>query len=47
MPLYQAADVIPVNSDSECLYFDHDIPNAAHIETEYGVAYIQRIKAVQ
>ena len=25
MPLYQASDAMPVDSDSDCIYFDHDI----------------------
>ena len=47
MPLYQASDAIPADSDSECMYFVHDIPNAAHIEREYGVTQLQRVKVFQ
>ena len=47
MPLYQASYALSIDSDSECPYIDHDIPNAAHIEREFGVTQLQRVKAFQ
>ena len=47
MLLRAASDDAIASSNDECPYFDHDIPNAAHIEHEYGVSHIQRIKVFQ
>ena len=47
VPLYQASDDADNDSNSECQYFDHDIPNAEHIEREYCVTHLQRVKAFQ
>ena len=46
MPLYVASAPADMPSDDWCS-FDHDIPNSAHIEREFGVTQLQRIKAFQ
>ena len=46
MPLYVASSSADVPSDDWCS-FDYDIPNSAHIEREFGVTQLQRIKAFQ
>ena len=47
MPLYHVAEKPDTSPDDDWCSFDHDIPNAAHIEREYGVTQLQRIKAFQ
>ena len=47
MPVRKVSDDAIAASNDECSYFDNDIPNAAHIETEHGVSHIERIKAFQ
>ena len=47
MSLYQVSDQAALSLDNEWCSFDHDIPNAIHIEREYGVTQLQRIKVVQ
>ena len=47
MPLCHAPDKTYLSSDDEWCCFDHDITNAEHIEREYCVTQLQRIKAFQ
>ena len=41
-----SADSANVVTDN-CPYFDHDIPNAEHIQRGYGVSQLQRVEAFQ
>ena len=45
MPLYVAFAATDTPTDDWC--FDHDIPNSAHMEREFGVTQLQRVKAFQ
>ena len=47
MPLYNVPEQPQQSSDDDWYSLDHDIPNAEHIEREYGVTQLQRIKAFQ
>ena len=47
MPLYQASGKTADAFNNDWPYFDHDTPNAEHIEREYGVTQLQRVKAFQ
>ena len=47
MPLYTAPTKIETSPDDDWCSFDYDIPNAAHIEREFGVTQLQRVKAFQ
>ena len=40
------ASSMPSPADDAC-YYDHDIPNSAYIEHEFGITQLQRIKAFQ
>ena len=47
MPLYHVSEKPDTSHDDGWCSFDHDTPNAAHIDREYGVTQLQRIKAFQ
>ena len=44
--LYDASAATDTSADDWCS-FDHDIPNSAHIDREFGVTQLQRVKAFQ
>ena len=47
MPLYTAPTKIETSSDDDLRSFDYDLPNAEHIDREFGVTQLQRVKAFQ
>ena len=45
MPLSVASSSDQPSPADDMFSYDHDIPNSAHIEREFGVTQLQRIKA--
>ena len=47
MPFYVASATSETSPNDDWCSFDHDIPNSARVEREFGVTQFQRVKAFQ